>query len=563
MPVLTDPRYTWQDEFVAKYHALNQQDFTLVACPGSGKTRAALRVAKELLETGVIDFIWIVCPTNAVKKQWWKAAGKVGISLEWQWEHQDAQVAADMDGVVVTFSAVSRQPDLHRYHVSRHRTLVIFDEIHHARDDAAWGAACQHAFDTATRRLMLSGTPFRRDGMKISFLRYTTEDDVTQWVQADYSYDYWRAMQFSTCRFLYFPKTGGRVEWEWRSQQFAHRFEDKLSDAKAAGRLKGAIWADGTTINPIGEQLLRDANAKISQLRAEGDDRAGGLVIAMGKDRDSGMRHANAIADHMERLFGHRPPVVVSDDKTALSKIDAFRDSGERWLVSINMVSEGVDIPRLRVLAYLTNITSELYFNQAAGRVLRGSDDAFFFIPADELLQSYAQRLAEQRKMALEAIAKAGSADPPDGDWDPSEPSEFKSLGGEAEDAGVIFGSHRIDRAEYITAQQHLQDGGWPPPVPHEVVGKFIIAQRQQRGEPAPDAGAPGGLKSERKERLRKAQNRLVSAYCLKTGREHSHVNAELNTQVGIQRIKHATEDQLIARFKLAKELYDSVQPHG
>ena len=503
---------------------------------------------------GVIDFLWIVCPTRQVKKQWWKTAGKLGLDIEWKWENGDGAFPSDMSGAAVTYAAVSNQPDLHRYHVSRHRTLVIFDEIYHADEDAAWGVKSQQAFGLAAKRLMLSGTPFRSKGT-IPFVTYDPPDkDSHQFVKADYEYTYDRAQRDFVCRSIYFPRTGGQVEWEWKEQSYDATFDDKLPQGKAALRLRAAIAADSETINPVAEQLLRDADAKLSSVRAEGADDAGGLIIAMGKDRATGVRHANALADHMERIFRRRPPVVVGDDPGALKRIDAFAESTDRWLISIKMVSEGVDIPRLRVLAYLTNITSELYFDQAAGRICRGTGDAFFFIPDDALLRTYAQRLADLRKAALREMRPPEPPGP--GGGEPS-PSGFRSVGGAPEDAGVIFGSHRIDRAEYVEAQLVLEGTGWPAPVPHEVIRKFVLAKRGEHRPSASDTGSEdfGGLRSERKENLREMQNRLVRSYCYKTGVDFAATNADLNNRVGISKLRHATEDQLIHRLKLAQEL--------
>lgn len=44
-------------------------------------------------------------------------------------------------------------------------------------------------------------------------------------------------------------------------------------------------------------------------------------------------------------------------------------------LINPRMVSEGVDIPRLRVGIYATNITKELTFRQIIGRVVRRQDE--------------------------------------------------------------------------------------------------------------------------------------------------------------------------------------------
>ena len=62
------------------------------------------------------------------------------------------------------------------------------------------------------------------------------------------------------------------------------------------------------------------------------------------------------------------------------------------------MVSEGVDIPRLRVLVYLPNARTELAFRQAMGRVVRNdgpNDDtrAYVVMPAHRIFEDYAGRV--------------------------------------------------------------------------------------------------------------------------------------------------------------------------
>lgn len=544
-------RYRWQDEFRQRYNALNQENFTLVACPGSGKTLAVLKLARELVETRVIDFLWIVCPTNAVKKQWWRAAGRVGLDIEWKWENGQGAFPADMSGAAVTYSQVVTGAAFHRYLVGRHRTLVIFDEIHHADDAAAWGERSLEAFSPATRRIMLSGTPYRPVG-KIAFVKYTPDG----FVEPDYEYGYDRAQRDFVCRSVIFPRTGGMVEWTWRDRPYRHAFTDKVSDRVAAQRLRAGLAAEPGFVNPIAEQVLRDADTKLSQIRGEGDGKAGGLVIAMGMDRATGYRHATQIAEHMEQMFGHRPPVVISDDRYAQTKIDAFREGRERWLVSINMISEGVDIDRLRVLAYLTNVKSELYFNQAVGRVVRGKGDAFVFIPDDDDLQAYAQRLAELRNKALREMKEElpGGSEEEEGEREPSE-FKLKSTGGAPEMMGVVFDGHLIDRSEYDQAARHLEQTDWPAPVPHEIVSRFVLLNRSPADPGPTPCGMPEALKSERKERSRETQNRLVRTMCFKHELDFAAVNADLNSQVGITKLKNATEDQLARRLKLAEQM--------
>ena len=65
------------------------------------------------------------------------------------------------------------------------------------------------------------------------------------------------------------------------------------------------------------------------------------------------------------------------------------------------MVSEGVDIRRLRLLVYLPHALTELAFRQAIGRVVRtaGHDDdtrAYVVMPLLDTLQTYARRVEEE-----------------------------------------------------------------------------------------------------------------------------------------------------------------------
>ena len=59
---------------------------------------------------------------------------------------------------------------------------------------------------------------------------------------------------------------------------------------------------------------------------------------------------ARAYARVLQKVTGHKPVVVLSDDPRSSAKIAAFAKSEERWLVAVRQVSEGVDIPRARGL---------------------------------------------------------------------------------------------------------------------------------------------------------------------------------------------------------------------
>ncbi len=81
-----------------------------------------------------------------------------------------------------------------RIRTERFKTLVILDEVHHAGDALSWGEGVREAFDPATRRLALTGTPFRSDVNPIPFVTYAPGDDGIPRSVADYTYGYAHAL---------------------------------------------------------------------------------------------------------------------------------------------------------------------------------------------------------------------------------------------------------------------------------------------------------------------------------------------------------------------------------
>jgi superfamily II DNA or RNA helicase len=125
--------------------------------------------------------------------------------------------------------------------------------------------------------------------------------------------------------------------------------------------------------------------------------KAGGLVIA------PNIIVAEYMAELLEMLTEKKPIVVHSNTKNTEDKIDAFRHSNKDWLVSVAMISEGVDIKRLRILVYLPNAQTELSFRQAIGRVVRsmGKDDdsrAYVVMPTHNIFEEYARRVEGEMK---------------------------------------------------------------------------------------------------------------------------------------------------------------------
>jgi superfamily II DNA or RNA helicase len=143
---------------------------------------------------------------------------------------------------------------------------------------------------------------------------------------------------------------------EWMSDGRRRRadFGVALPAAEAARRLRTALDPEGDWIT----EVLRDANTRIETIRAADHPAAGALVVAVDKE------HAEQLADRLGRITGTRPPVVTSDAPDASARIARFSAGSDPWLVSVLMVSEGVDIPRLRVGVYATAARTELFFRR-------------------------------------------------------------------------------------------------------------------------------------------------------------------------------------------------------
>ena len=163
----------WQRRALVRYLAAKPRDFLAVATPGSGKTTFALRIAGELLADGTVEPITVVVPTEHLKIQWALAAARLGIALDPKFSNS---TRADVRrSTTASSSPTPRSPAIptrHRVRTENRKTLVVFDEIHHGGDAKSWGDAIREAFDDATRRLALTGTPFRSDDSAIPFVTY-------------------------------------------------------------------------------------------------------------------------------------------------------------------------------------------------------------------------------------------------------------------------------------------------------------------------------------------------------------------------------------------------------
>lgn len=390
----------WQAQFLDKYRSHGEPDFLLAALPAAGKTRAALAVAHLFLNSPERRLI-VVGPTLNIRRQWRvEARNKFGIQLLAQQFHGHLNDPS-FQGVVTTYQSVASNSLVFKRLCAKYKCMIIFDEVHHAGDHATWGQAIRDAFEQAERRLSLSGTPFRSDGKKIPFLRLA--DDGSYLI--DFAYDYPSAFHDHVIRELCFHRYAGSVTFQHDDEVFTFHTNDDLSDDDAARRLRALLGHKNYM-----RGFLRAAHEQLVDVRKTKPN-AGALALCQTAD------HAVWVVSLLREITGAEPDLVVSDGDLATSSVEAFRDSDRPWVVAVRQISEGVDIPRLMVLAYATSWRTALFFRQAVGRIMRyeGTDtdtEAYCFLPTDPELIEHAETIeAFQAQVLAAQELEDGAAD--------------------------------------------------------------------------------------------------------------------------------------------------------
>ncbi|MBW0019182.1 MAG: DEAD/DEAH box helicase [Mycobacterium sp.] len=558
-PVGTQVLRGWQRRALVKYLAGSARDFLAVATPGSGKTNFALRVAVELLNQRAVEQITVVVPTEHLKVQWAQAAARHGISLDPRFSNSNPQTSPEYHGVMVTYAQVATHPTLHRVRTEQRKTLVVFDEIHHGGDAKTWGDAIREAFSDATRRLALTGTPFRSDDSAIPFVMYSPDGGGVLRSQADHTYGYAEALADGVVRPVVFLAYSGQARWR---DSAGEEHEARLGEPLSAEQTARA-WR--TALDPAGEWMpavIAAADERLRQLRTHVPD-AGGMIIA--SDRTA----ARAYAKLLTTITSEAPTVVLSDDPGSSARISQFAESTSRWLVAVRMVSEGVDVPRLAVGIYATSASTPLFFAQAIGRFVRSrqtGETASIFLPSVPNLLQLASELEAQRNHVLGQPDRISLEDPllddpatrtqtEKGDTD----NGFISLGADAELDQVIFDGSSFGTATPAGSDEEADYLGIPGLLDADQM-RALLHRRQdeqlQRRAVTGRAGSSGPPTTHGQLReLRRELNTLVSIAHHRTGRPHGWIHSELRRRCGGPPIAAATRDQLKARIEALRQL--------
>lgn len=376
----------WQKECVDQaltQFRHGQTNFFAIATPGAGKTVMAATVACRLFEGNYIDLVICFGPSITVVDGFKNDLSQItGRSM-------DGGIGAQ--GTVLTYQNLATLPQTFWALFDRYRVFVIFDEIHHCAGRAdtpsnRWGSTILNKIKHRARfSLSLSGTPWRTDNLPVVLANYCNDNGK---LVCDYIYGIERAIKEKVCRI---PQI---IAIDHNNITIEKAKSDK-SHYKSIADVMGTNDITFQTLlndNRLLSEVIRQAVIKLNQVRRENKN-AAGLIVA------SSVEHANRIALVLNQTFNERCTVVNYLTPDASQIINHFKVSSCKWVISVGMISEGTNIPRLQVCCYLTRIRTELYFRQVLGRVLRAGNGshpyAYLFMVAEPALLAYAKRVAD------------------------------------------------------------------------------------------------------------------------------------------------------------------------
>ena len=540
--VVTPYLRRWQIRALQGYLEVGPRDYLVTATPGSGKTTFALTLAGRLLAQRIVQRVIVVVPTDHLRGQWADAAARLGLWLDPDLPNSVGPVREGTHGYVATYAQVAAKPMLHRNRAEARASLVIMDEIHHAGDGLTWGDGVREAFDTAKRRLGLSGTPFRtKADERIPFVSYEEDGDEVRSL-ADFSYSYGDALADGVVRPVVFAAYTGTSRW-------LNDAGDAFAAMLGGGTKKDEDKAWRTALSPTGRwvpHVIAAVDERVRAQRAAGIEDAAGIILA--NDQET----ARAYADIAARVTGEEPAVVLSEDSDASERLTHFTSGRTRLVVCVRMISEGVDIPRATTLGYLCSARTPLFFAQAVGRVVRArgaQETASVYLPAVRPLLA----LAAEMESARNAVVRVTARD--DHDLDPDVErvagEGFTALDADAQFAHVLTAGRAIT-AESLDLDEDAADYlGLPGLLSPEDMATVLAARdanlRRHIAAVTDEVEFTPSTWRDTQE-VRKDIHRMVSVLAARTGKAHGQIHAEVRQVIPGPPTAVADYDTLVAR---------------
>lgn len=451
--------YSWQDRAVGQFLA-NLPDFysehigqflhAFVAqvSPSGGKSTFALKIARSMIEAGLIDKVVIVAPRETIKNGFADDCEFVRMNPMFQLQgfetiRVDTDLRSNYIGglsnvhvVVINYQSLGGMMGYFNLLVrAGTRLLFVFDEVHHGStgdddEDSAngWGEDMENVRDVAHSIVCMTGTPVRTDREKVPYLRYveatytnpkTMETVQALYVKADFTFSYKDAIEAGVARRIIFHRQDPVVRFQHTKSGETCDFEGPLSSVP-----KNLIeFAKRELFKPGGghiDDMLKLAMEDYERNRLIGDPDAAILVVVGPTDEKMGYNPLEYVFDRIRSMFGERAAAVESKDgKEARDAVKAFKKGCKyactddpcthekvRWIVAKDMITEGTSLPRIRTVVVLRDIRSQVRFEQTVHRATRNRSDEvsqdakviLFHLP---LMMKFAQAIEDEIRMII------------------------------------------------------------------------------------------------------------------------------------------------------------------
>jgi len=375
----------WQAECIdlaLDQYASGNRHFLALATPGAGKTMMASELSDQLLKSDLADLVVCFSPSSIVAKDFSES-----LHLRTQ-ERFDGLIGAK--GRSLTYQSL-HYLDMNFWQLfERYKVFVIFDEVHHCAgsniDNAnAWGEQIiLNIKDKAEFSLALTGTPWRSDSAPIVLSNYMHPSNK---ISCDYVYGLSEAITDDVCRapqIIAVDNNNISVVDDLETKTFTS-FKSLLTETSVP-------YQEIIENEAVIKYVISSAQKKLKTIRKKNSG-AAGLIVA------SSVEHAKQISTLMKACFDEDSVVVTYKETEPTSIIQQFRYAKTKWIISVGMISEGTNIPRLQICCHLTNIKTEMHYRQILGRILRVTDsknqEAILYMPAEPKLLEYAYRVKQ------------------------------------------------------------------------------------------------------------------------------------------------------------------------
>lgn len=331
-----------------KIYEAGEDKALLISATGTGKTYASAFAARELEFKKVLFLVH----RNQIAKQALKSYrkvfdGRVSMGMV-TGKYQDY----DADFVFATVQTLSKEDSLSRYE-KEHWDLIVVDEAHHSSADSY-----KKIMDYFTPKLWLgmTATPDKRDDNLEGRNIYEIFNH-----QIAYEIRLQNAMEEDLlCPFHYFGITDLEViaDAGKSSEEKVENFIYLTSDERVLNVMKQAEFF-GYSGDRVKGLIFCSRIDEAKELSAKFNEKGWRTLVLSGSDSES------VRADAIERLAGNEAEDALD------------------YIISVDIFSEGVDVPEINQVIMLRPTESPIIFIQQLGRGLRKAEDKEYVVVID------------------------------------------------------------------------------------------------------------------------------------------------------------------------------------